>query len=142
MESILSLPITGILVSIACYMIGLWVKKLIPSVAVPSIVANVLVILIIVYSPLSLEQYLVGGKIITMFIGPVTVILALKIYSQRALLKENIIPILGGCVAGSLASLFSTWILCRLFDLERIITVSILPKSVTSAIAMELSLRS
>jgi putative effector of murein hydrolase len=57
-------------------------------------------------------------------------------------LKENIIPILGGCVAGSSASLFSVWILSRLFDLDRVITMSILPKSVTTAIALELSGRS
>ena len=142
MESILSLPVFGILVTIACYMTGLFVRKFIPSAAIPAVVANVLIILILVYSPLSLEQYLCGGRIITMFIGPVTVILALKIYNQRSRLKANIIPILGGCIAGSLASLFSTWILCKLFDLDRVITMSILPKSVTSAIAMELSVRS
>jgi putative effector of murein hydrolase len=142
MESVLSMPIFGILVTIACYMTGLLARKFIPSVAIPAVVANVLIILIIVYSPLSLEQYMVGGRIITMFIGPVTVILALKIYNQRAQLKANIIPILGGCAAGSLASLFSTWFLCKLFDLDRVITMSILPKSVTSAIAMELSIRS
>ena len=76
---------------------------------------------------------------ITMFIGPVTVILALRIYSQRTQLIENIIPILGGCVAGSSASLFSVWTLCRLFNIDRAITMSIMPKSVTTAIAIELS---
>ena len=46
---------------------------------------------------------------------------------------------MGGTIAGSLTSLFSIWLLCKLFNLERIITVSLLPKSVTTAIAMELS---
>jgi putative effector of murein hydrolase len=103
------------------------------------LIANVLVILVIIYTPVTLEQYLAGGNIITMFIGPVTVILALRIYHQRSLLRANIIPILGGCIAGSAASLFSVLFLCRLFEISEVLTVSMLPKSVTTAIALELS---
>ena len=140
MESLLSLPICGILVTIACYSIGFIISKKISSpLTNPMVIANILIILIIVYSPLTLEQYLAGGNMITMFIGPVTVILALRIYRQRARFMANIIPILGGCIAGSLTSLFSVWILSRFFGLDRVITMSILPKSVTTAIALELS---
>ena len=140
METILSLPLCGIIITIACHMFGLFMRKLIRSpLASPVVFSITLLILIITYSPITMEQYLAGGNMISMFIGPVTVILALHIYRQRALLKENIIPILGGTIAGSLTSLFSIWLLCKLFNLERIITVSLLPKSVTTAIAMELS---
>ncbi|MCL1927689.1 MAG: LrgB family protein [Treponema sp.] len=142
METLLSLPICGILITIVCYMAGLFIRKKISSpLTSPMITSNALIILIVVFSPLTLEQYLAGGNIITMFIGPVTVILALHIYRQRTLLRKNIIPVLGGCIAGSSASLFSIWALCRLFNLEQIITASILPKSVTTAIAIELSLK-
>jgi putative effector of murein hydrolase len=142
-ESLLSQPICGILITIACYSLGLLIRKLLPSpLTTPLLIANVLVILIIVYSPVTIEQYLSGGNIISMFIGPVTVILALRIYRQRARLKANIIPILGSCIAGSAASLISVWFLCKLFRIDQIITVSMLPKSVTTAIALELSQRS
>jgi putative effector of murein hydrolase len=139
-EQLLSLPICGILITIACYLIGLLARKLIASpLTNPMVIANILIILIIMYTPLTLEQYLAGGNMITMFIGPVTVILALRIYRQRAQLKANIIPILGGCIVGSAASLFSVWGLCKLFKLDRAITMSMLPKSVTTAIAIELA---
>jgi putative effector of murein hydrolase len=142
MENLLTLPICGIIITIACYMIGIWVRKLISSPFTnPMVIANILIILIILYTPLTLNQYLAGGNMITMFIGPVTVILALRIYRQRVQLKANIIPILGGCIAGSAASLFSVWGLCKLFRLDQVITMSILPKSVTTAIALELSRR-
>jgi putative effector of murein hydrolase len=115
MESFLSLPICGILVTIASYSIGLFVRKLIPSpLTNPVITANTIIILLLVYSPLTLEQYLAGG---------------------------NIIPVLGGCVAGSAASLFSVWILCKFFRLDQVLTMSMLPKSVTIAVALELSRR-
>ena len=142
MEALLSLPLCGILITIACYMIGLVIRKQIASpFTSPVVISNGLIILIVAISPITLEQYLAGGNIITMFIGPVTVILALNIYRQRALLAKNIIPVLGGCIAGSSASLFSVWALCRLFNLDWVITASIMPKSVTTAIAMELSIK-
>jgi putative effector of murein hydrolase len=140
MEQLLSLPLCGILITIACYMTGVVINKIIKSpLTNPMVIANILIVLVILYTPLTLEQYLAGGNMITLFITPVTVILALRIYRQRELLKANVIPILGGCVAGSAASLFSVWALCGLFGLDRIITVSMLPKSVTTAIALELS---
>jgi putative effector of murein hydrolase len=140
MEQLLSLPVCGILVTIVCYQAGIIAgKKIVSPLTNPMVIANVLIVLLIYFTPLTLEQYLAGGKIITMFIAPVTVILALRIYRQRDRLKANIIPILGGCAAGSAASLFSAWALCRLFGIDRVITVSMLPKSVTTAIALELS---
>ncbi|MDR1587046.1 MAG: LrgB family protein [Treponema sp.] len=140
MEQFLSLPLCGILISIASYTIGIKIRKHIASpLTTPMLIANILVILVIIYTPVTLKQYLAGGNIITMFIGPVTVILALRIYRQRSLLRANIIPILGGCTAGSAASLFSVLFLCRLFAINETLTVSMLPKSVTTAIALELS---
>jgi putative effector of murein hydrolase len=141
-ESLLSQPVCGVLITIACYLLGVWIKKLLPSpFTTPLLIANVLVILIIVYSPITVEQYLAGGNLVSMFIGPVTVILALRIYNLRDRLKANIVPILGSCIAGSAASLLSVWILCKLFRIDEVITVSMLPKSVTTAIALELSRR-
>jgi putative effector of murein hydrolase len=140
MEQILTHPVCGILVSIACFGAGVLVRKRFPSpVTNPLIIANILVILIIVFSPLTLAQYQAGGSIIVMFIVPVTVILALRIYRRRAALKANVIPIIAGCMAGSAVSVFSTWALCRFFAIDEAITVSLLPKSVTTAIALELA---
>jgi putative effector of murein hydrolase len=140
MEQFLSLPLCGILITIVSYAIGIKIRKRIASpLTSPMLVANVLVILVIIYTPITLEQYLAGGNIITLFIGPVTVLLALRIYHQRSLLRANIIPILGGCAAGSAASLFSVMALCRFFEINETLTVSMLPKSVTTAVALELS---
>lgn len=140
MDYLLSLPLCGILISIACYTLGVQVRKYISSPFTnPLVIANILIILIIVFSPLTLEQYMAGGNIITLFIVPVTVILALRIYRQRALLRANLIPIAAGCVAGSAASFFSVLFLCRFFGIDHSITVSMLPKSVTTAIALELA---
>jgi putative effector of murein hydrolase len=132
--------VCGILISIACYAIGVQVRKWLPAPFTnPLVIANALVILIIVFSPLTLEQYMAGGKVITLFIVPVTVILALRIYRQRRLLRANLIPVIAGCAAGSAASFFSVRLLCRVFAIDQTTAVSLLPKSVTTAIALELA---
>jgi len=140
MEQIFYMPMLGIIITIACYAAGFLARKFVPAfLALPMIVASILIIMIVLFTPLSLEQYMTGGNVVMMFMGPVTIILALKIYRQREELKANIIPILGGCIAGSGTSLLSVYFFSRLFGLDDLILVSILPKSVTSAIAMELS---
>jgi putative effector of murein hydrolase len=140
MDYLLSLPVCGILISIACFGIGVIIRKALPSpLTNPLVIANALIILIIVFTPLTLEQYQAGGNFIVMFMVPVTVILALRIYRQRAALMENIVPVILGCIAGGAASIFSTWVLCRLLNIDDVVSASMLPKSVTTAIALELA---
>ena len=101
--------------------------------------AAVLIICLLSLFHIPYEQYALGGDIIQLMLGPVTAILALNIYNQRAVLKEHFFPVLAGCLAGSLASVVSIWLLCRLFQVDEILTASLLPKSVTSAIAISIS---
>jgi putative effector of murein hydrolase len=55
------------------------------------------------------------------------------------MLKKHCVPILAGCAAGSTASMFSVWGLCRLFRLNERLTLSLLPKSVTTPIAVSIA---
>ena len=65
--------------------------------------------------------------------------LALNIYQQRQVLREHFLPVLAGCLAGSAASMGSVLLLCRLFRAEEMLAASMLPKSVTTAIALGIS---
>jgi putative effector of murein hydrolase len=138
--TIFSLPIFGIILTIACFAAGVQVRKALPHPLVnPLIIANVLLILTILLTPVTMEQYMQGGNIVQIFVVPATIVLAVKIYRQRSLLKANVIPIIAGCIAGSAASILSVLFLCRIFGIDERITSSLLPKSVTTAIALELS---
>lgn len=88
---------------------------------------------------ISYEAYDVGGAIINMFLAPATACLAVAIYSKLDILKKYWLPILVGCVVGSAASMFSVYGMCKLFGLEQSITVSLVPKSVTTPIAVSIS---
>ena len=102
----------------------------------PLLVASLVIIAFLAVFHIPLEQYNLGGDMIKLMLGPVTAVLALNIYQQRKVLGQYFLPVLAGCLAGSLASLGSVLLLCRLFAMENSLTVSLLPKSVTTAIAV------
>lgn len=133
-------PLFGIVLSVAAFSIGLWVnRKTGLSAANPNLIAIPLVILCLWLTGTPLEDYQRGGEIINMLLGPTTVALALSIYRQREILRENFLPVLLGCLAGCCASVGSTLALCRAFGLDDALTASLVPKSVTTPIAVELS---
>jgi putative effector of murein hydrolase len=65
--------------------------------------------------------------------------MGVTIYNQREALKKNWLPILVGCFAGALTAIVSILLMSRLFGLDEVMTLSLLPKSVTTPIAMDLS---
>ena len=133
-------PLFGIALTVAAYAIGLWVnRKTGLSIANPNLIAIPLVILCLVLTGTPLEDYQRGGEMINMLLGPATAALALSIYRQREILRENFLPVILGCLAGCCASVASTLALCRVFHLDEALTASLLPKSVTTPIAVELS---
>lgn len=139
-DTLLSHPFLGLVVSIGAYAIGSWIKtKTNSPLANPLLIATILVIAAIHLTPLTLSHYQNGGAMVSMFIVPATTVLAIQISRQWLMLRENLLPILGGCLVGSLVSIASVWLLGRLFGLDATMTASLLPKSVTTAIAMELS---
>lgn len=135
-----SSPLFGVVLSILAYVLGVWInQKLRSPAANPLLIAIVLVIVFLKLTGIPLEAYQAGGNFIGMFLAPATACLAVSIYSQIHLLKKNLFPILAGCAAGSAVSMTSVWFLCRLFRLDESFTVSLLPKSVTTPIAMGIS---
>ena len=139
-EAIFSSPFFGLTVSAAAWSLGCWAqKKTGLLLCSPLLVAAALIIGGLSLFHIPYESYALGGDLIQLMLGPVTAILALNIYNQRTVLKEHFLPVLAGCLAGSLTSVGSIWLLCRLFQVDGVLTASLLPKSVTSAIAISIS---
>lgn len=140
MTAVTQSPLFGIALTVAAYSVGLWVnRKTGLSAANPNLIAIPLVILCLVVTGTPLEDYRRGGEVINMLLGPATAALALSIYRQKEILREFFLPVLLGCFAGCCAAVGSTLALCRLFGLDDTLTASLLPKSVTTPIAVELS---
>ena len=140
MSAVTQSPLFGIALTVAAYSIGLWVNRRTGlSIANPNLIAIPLIILCLLLTGTPLADYQRGGEVINMLLGPATAALALSIYRQREVLRESFLPVLLGCLAGCCASVGSTLALCKVFGLDETITASLLPKSVTTPIAVELS---
>ena len=105
----------------------------------PVLMAILVIIGVLLVFDIPLQDYLDGANIITLMLTPTTALLAYSIYNQLPLLKKYFIPIVAGCLAGSAASMVSVYVLCQVMGLGETLTATMLPKSVTTPIAMELS---
>ncbi len=133
-------PLTGITLSLAAYSLGLLLYRLRPRPYLhPLLTGALLLILFLEFSPCSHGDYQEGGRIIILLLGPATTALGLPLYRQRRLLKSHALPILVSIGAGSLAGVGSVWLLARLLGLPRDLLISLIPKSVTTPIAVEIS---
>lgn len=139
-NSLSASPLFGLVLTFGSYLIGLKIQQKLKSpLANPLIIAAALSIALLLTLDIPLENYQIGGQYITLFLGPATASLALSIYRQYPVLKQNLIPVLAGTAVGSAVSMSSVLLLCRLFRLEEIMEKSLLAKSVTTAIAIEIT---
>ena len=136
-DVILTSPFFGLTLTAAAWCAGCWLQKKTGLLLCnPLLIAVALIIAVLALLDIPYAAYSAGGDFIKLMLGPVTAVLALNIYNQRAILKEHFLPVLAGCLVGSLTSVGSILALCRLFRVEEALTASLLPKSVTTAIAM------
>ena len=130
----------GVTLTLLCYGLALLLnKKLSSPLANPLLVASVLCVGVLLALRIPYAAYEVGGSVVSLFLGPATCALAVNIHRQWRWLRRAWLPVLGGCAAGSLFSVASVYLFCRLLQLEDSLTFSLLPKAVTTPIAMELA---
>lgn len=130
----------GILLSVICYEIGYFINKKTGIVLLnPILIGTLLIILFLTSTGIDYSYYNKGADLISKFLGPITVTLALPLYRKRTLLRTHIIPILGGITAGAVTGVVSIILLCRLFNVSHDVFLSLVPKSITNPIGIELS---
>ena len=100
-----------------------------------------MIILLMVSMDISLDDYQHGASIITFMLAPATVSLAVPLYNRISILKKHAVIILVSICAGAVASVISSVILARLLGLPEDLVLSLVPKSVTTPIAVEASER-
>lgn len=140
MEALWGSSLFGIVLSVFAYQAGVWLNRKIRSpLCNPLLIAVAIVIAVLQLFDIPLAAYQQGGQAIGLMLAPATAALALSMYRQIKQLQRHLLPVLAGCFVGSCVSVASVTLLCRLFRLDEKLTASLLPKSVTTPIAMELS---
>ena len=105
----------------------------------PILVSAAAIILVLLFAGVPNSAYQQGMKPFSFLMTPATICLAVPVYEQVKELKKNLPAIIIGAVCGTLTSLICVGGLCALFHLDRTMTVSLLPKSVTTAIGAPVS---
>ena len=130
----------GAAISLIAYEIGLFLKKKLGwPVLNPLLVSIILVIIALKGLGISYEVYNASAKYISYLLTPATVCLAVPLYEQLELLKKNWQAMLLGIGAGVLTSVVTVFVLAKLLGLNHQEYVTLLPKSITTAIGMGVS---
>lgn len=135
-----SLQLFALVVTLGAYQIGLWCKKKWHSpLCNPLLIATILVMGLLLITKIPNTHYQAGASLFGWLLTPATVCLALPLYRQVKVLKKSLPAILVGVTAGTITSLVSVFLLAKVFGLDKTLTISLLPKSVTTAMGMVLS---
>ena len=134
MTDLLSSSQFWLLVSIGFYALGVEIQKKTGSaVCNPLLIASILVGALLIATGTSYQTYEESGKLISFFLTPATVALAIPIYRKLDVLLKNLLPI---AFVGSMVSIGSVLLFSHLFGLSESTTLSLVPKSVTTPIAV------
>lgn len=130
----------GVFVTLAAYFVGLKVKKKTGlAIMNPLLIAIVLVMLLLRGLDIDYAAYNQSARLVSSLLTPATVCLAVPLYEQLQLLKRHKAAILTGVISGVLTSLVCVLVLAMLFRLDHAAYVTLLPKSITTAIGMGVS---
>ena len=130
----------GMAISLICFQIGLWVKKKVKiAIANPLLIAVIIIVIFLVTFDIDYEVYYNGAKYIGYFLTPATVSLAIPLYRQLELIKKYPKAIFGAVAAGVLTAMVSIFLMSLLFGLNHEQYVTLLPKSITTAIGIGVS---
>lgn len=130
----------AVLLTVAAYQLGAYLKKRTGrALCNPVLVATVLIIALLLVLRIPNADYQAGMQGISWLLTPCTVCLAIPLHSQMSKLKGNLAAVMTGVIAGSAVSLLLIGGACLLLGLDKEVTAALLPKSITTAMAMPLA---
>lgn len=130
----------GVTISLLAYLTGTVLKKKLKlPIFNPLLVSIILTMIVLVMADVDYDVYNKGASYLSWLLTPATVCLAIPLYKQWNLLKKYYQAVILGIVAGVLTSLTTVFVLAKLMGLDHKEYVTLLPKSITTAIGMGVS---
>lgn len=106
---------------------------------IPILTATTLIIVFLLVFHIPYNSYMMGGQWINSLLGPSVVALAYPLYKQRHFLMNHLVPILGGVLIAAVSGMVSVGLLAKLLDINHTLILSIIPKSLTTPVAIEVA---
>ena len=130
----------GAAISLIAYEAGLLLKrKFKMAIFNPLLIAIIAVIAVLCLLHIDYDTYNQSGQYISYLLTPATVCLAVPLYEQFELLRKNLKAVIAGIISGVFTSMTCILVLALLFRFDHQQYVTLLPKSITTAIGMGVS---
>lgn len=140
MTDLLSIPILPVVLTLTAFLLGQRLQQKLKSPLLnPILIAVVLVLVFLGITKIPVPEYQSGMKNLSWLLTPATICLAVPMYEQFQLLKKNLGAIAAGVAAGAVSCLGFVALFGIVFGFQRVLTISLLPKSITTAIGVVLS---
>lgn len=140
MSEFLSISILPVALTLFAFLLGQKIQKKWKSPILNPILVSVLLILVfLAISGMPVADYKAGMGTLSWLLTPATICLAVPMYEQFQVLKKNLPMILAGVAAGAVSCLVMVILFGLLAGFEPLLTISLLPKSITTAIGVALS---
>ena len=140
MTALLSISILPVLLTLLAFRLGqILQQKTKSAVCNPILVAVILVLLFLKGTGMELSIYQQGASMLSWLMTPATVCLAISMYEQFQVLRKNTPVILAGVAAGAVSCLAMVLLCGMVFGFQQELTISLMPKSITTAIGVSLS---
>lgn len=139
-EFLLESQFFGLFLSLAFFQLARWLnRKAGREVISPLLFATLLCIAVLLVFDIDFEVYNRGAQYLDVLLTPATICLAIPLYRQYELLRRNAVAVLAGSVAGVAAHMAGCLLMLAVFRLEAAEFITLLPKSITTAIGKSLS---
>jgi predicted murein hydrolase (TIGR00659 family) len=130
----------GVAISLLAYYAGMWLKKKFKlPIFNPLLISIIITIVVLLCTKMDYQVYYSGAKYISYLLTPATICLAIPLYEQVSLLKKQWKAVVGGIVTGVITSMLCIFVMCLIMGLGHTEYVTLLPKSITTAIGMGVS---
>ena len=130
----------GMAVSVGSYLAASWLKKKTGwAILNPLLISSLMVLAVLSIFRIDYQVYNNGAKYLSYLLTPATVCLAIPLYKQLELLKQYFPAVIGAICAGVAASAVSVFFMVKVMGLGHEHYVTLLPKSITTAIGMGVS---
>ncbi len=139
-ESLINSSYFGLILSIGLFALAVKIKSRFKlAILNPLLVSTILCVLVLSVLNIPYESYNKSASMLSYLLTPATVCLAIPMYKQLKLLKDNLVAVIAAITAGTCCSILSILIMGKLFSLSDEHIITLLPKSITTAIGMGVS---
>ena len=134
---LLSTTFFGVSISLLTYFFGMFLrKKFNYAIVNPLLISAILTISFLLVFDVDYDTYNQGAQYLSVFLTPATICLAVPLYRQLEVLKRNVVTVIVPITCGAIAHAITLIGLSNVFQIDEILTYSLLPKSVTTPIAV------